>query len=120
MRLLTGSPLSIIIYSRKVAKQQRKSKSEPQRHGNTIFLLSLFEMGFLTGWGSAWTGGKTQVILACLGNFSDSTAPSVPLSDLTGRLCSSGFEQHFGQNEFRKNAPVHHAGFAALFYEAQK
>jgi hypothetical protein len=48
MRLLTGSLLSIIIYSRKAAKQQRKSKSEPQRHGNTIFLLSLFEMGFLT------------------------------------------------------------------------
>jgi hypothetical protein len=49
-----------------------------------------------------------------LRNFGDSTAPSVPLSDLTERLYSSGFEQHFGQNEFRKNAPVHHARFAVL------
>jgi hypothetical protein len=53
MRLLTGSLLSIIIYSRKAAKQQRKSKSESQRHSKTIFLLALCEMGFLTGQGSA-------------------------------------------------------------------
>jgi hypothetical protein len=61
-----------------------------------------------------------QVILACLRNFGHSTAPSVPLADLTGRLCSSGFAQHFGQNEFRKNEPVHHAGYAVLFNEIQK